>query len=105
MLICRDGSERTGAFITLDLVLEHLRKTGKIDVLRTILVLRQFRTGIVTQDVLLNTVYSAIATYLRCGTTVISTKQLNKYVQNLKKKRSINSLSQLEREFQVNTAV
>lgn len=66
--------------------------------------LRQFRPRIVSKDVLLETVYSAIATYLRCGTTVISTKRLNKYVQNLKKKPDITSLSQLEREFQVSSA-
>ena len=46
-LFYSDGGGRTGAFITLDIVLDNIRDRGTVDILSTINSIRRFRPSLV----------------------------------------------------------
>ena len=65
------GSGRTGAYITLDKALERYDKHGVVDILNTIIALRGHRPYMVSDPILLETIYNIFYQRILCGQSFI----------------------------------
>ncbi|XP_067938232.1 receptor-type tyrosine-protein phosphatase mu-like isoform X2 [Watersipora subatra] len=96
---CGDGAGRTGAYITLDIVLDNMRNKKTISILSTICDIRKFRPSLVDHLNQLKLIYQCVANILTCGSTVIKAGELTSLVQQMAK--SSAKISGFEREYKV----
>lgn len=58
---CSAGSGRTGTYIAIDILLQHVKHNHKINVLKTVLKLRQQRVGMVQTEAQLGYIYKCVS--------------------------------------------
>lgn len=67
LYIYSTGSGRTGAYIAFDIAMDTFQRHAVVDVLNSIIAIRRYRPALVSETILLDTIYHAFYLHIICG--------------------------------------